>query len=98
MPVIEGPPALPIARTAPPVDDDAPLREAARALESTFLAEMLKAARFGEARDAFGGGVGEDQFTSFLVQAQATEMVAAGGIGLAESLFEALKDRRDGSV
>jgi hypothetical protein len=30
--------------------------------------------------------------------AQAEQMVEAGGIGLAESLFEALKERADGAV
>lgn len=73
---------------------DISLRAAAQKLEATFLAEMLKSAGMGETRDAFGGGAGEDQFSSFLVQAQAEEMVAAGGLGLAEALFEALKERQ----
>lgn len=77
---------------------DEKLFEAAQKLEATFLAEMLKSAGFGETRDAFGGGAGEDQFSSFLVQAQADRMVEAGGIGLAESLFEAMKVRADGAV
>lgn len=76
-------------------DRDAALRQAAQKLEASFLAEMLKSAGFGEARDAFGGGAGEDQFASFLVDAQAEKMVEAGGIGLAEALFNALKDRQD---
>lgn len=71
------------------------LREAARELEATFLAEMLKSAGFGEARESFGGGVGEEQFSSFLRQEQARAMVKTGGIGLAESLFAALKERAD---
>jgi len=74
---------------------DAALFEAAQQLESSFLEEMLKSAGFGAPRDAFGGGAGEDQFSSFLRQAQADEMVKAGGIGLAESLFDALKERAD---
>lgn len=72
-----------------------PLRDAAVELEATFLAEMLKAAGFSETPDSFGGGDGEDQFSSFLVQAQAREMARSGGIGLAESLFHALKERSD---
>lgn len=78
-----------------PGQRDAALREAAEKLEATFLAEMLKSAGLGETRGAYGGGAGEDQFSSFLVQAQAEEMVAAGGIGLAEALFDALKERQD---
>lgn len=75
--------------------EDQALWDAAQKLEAGFLTEMLKAAGFGKSRDAMGGGVGEDQFSSFLREAQATEMVRAGGIGLAESLFEALKEKTD---
>jgi len=71
---------------------DAELREAARELEASFLAEMLKSAGLGKTRDSFGGGAGEDQFSSLLVRAQATVMARAGGIGLAESIFQALKE------
>ncbi len=74
------------------------LRSAARALEASFLAEMLKAAGLGAPRESFGGGAGEEQFGSFLRNAQAELMVEKGGIGLAESLFEALKERADGAV
>ncbi|NCM95982.1 MAG: chemotaxis protein chel [Rhodobacterales bacterium] len=70
--------------------DPAPLRVQAQALEAAFLAEMLGYAGFGAARDSFGGGIGEDQFASFLRQEQATAIVGKGGIGLAESLFHAL--------
>ncbi|WP_245544285.1 rod-binding protein [Oceanicola granulosus] len=73
-----------------------PLRSAARKLEAVFLAEMLKATGSGAARGAFGGGVGEEQMASFLLEEQAREMVRSGGIGLSESLYEALRDRRDG--
>ena len=88
----------PVGPPAQTPDRDAPLRAAARALEASFLAEMLKSAGFGQARDAMGGGAGEDQFASFMVRAQAEKMAEAGGIGLAESLFEALKGRQDGTV
>ena len=71
------------------------LKSAARALETSFLAEMLKSAGFGEPRDAFGGGPGEDQFASFLRHEHAKAMVDAGGLGLAESLYHALKERSD---
>ncbi len=76
---------------------DQPLREAAQKLEASFLAEMLKAAGFGASREGFGGGAGEDQFSSFLVQEHAMAMVKAGGIGLSESIYEALKEQRDAS-
>lgn len=72
---------------------DQPLREAARELETTFLAEMLKSAKVGETPESFGGGEGENQFASFLRLEQARQMTEGGGIGLAESLFDALKER-----
>lgn len=74
---------------------DARLRSVAQRLETAFLAEMLRSAGVGQTPAGFGGGTGEDQFASFLREAQAAEMVRAGGIGLAESLFAALKERAD---
>lgn len=79
------PPPLPPVQSA--------LMRAAQELETTFLAEMLRAAGLGESRGGFGGGAGEDHFQSFLVREQARGMVAAGGIGLTDSLFAALADR-----
>ena len=81
--------------TAQRVKADDPLWQAAKQLEATFLAEMLKSAGLDQVSDGFGGGIGEEQFTSFLRQTQAEEMVEAGGIGLAESLFHAMKARMD---
>lgn len=75
--------------------NDARLLDAAQKLEATFLAEMLKSAGMGAQEGAFGGGIGEEQFTSFLRDAQAEAMVFAGGIGLAESLFNAMKAKLD---
>ncbi|WP_372835716.1 rod-binding protein [Puniceibacterium confluentis] len=74
---------------------DATLRDAAKELEAGFLAEMLAAAGLGKTSGAFGGGIGGDQFASFLRQEQARAMVANGGIGLAETIYNALKDRDD---
>lgn len=67
-----------------------PLMKAARALEGAFLSEMLKSAGFGKARDAFGGGAGEDQFASMLRDTQAKGLAEAGGIGLAEAIYQAM--------
>lgn len=89
-----------ISRPPVAVSQDAatsPLREAAVRLEATFLAEMLKAAGLGQTRDEFGGGSGEDQFATFLVQRQAEHIARAGGIGLAETFFNALKDTQNGT-
>ena len=77
---------------------DPALRLAAEKLEANFLAEMLKSTGLGEVSENFGGGAGEDQFGSFLRYEQAELMVKAGGIGLAQSLFEALKAQNDAAV
>jgi Rod binding domain-containing protein len=70
-----------------PVD---PLMVQARALEASFLSEMLAYAGMGKAQDALGGGIGEEQFASFLRQEQAERMVEKGGIGLAEKIFRSM--------
>lgn len=77
----------------PAASGDQALRAAAEAMEAQFLAEMLKSAGLGEARDGLGGGIGEEQFASFLRREQACELARNGGIGLAESIFNALKRR-----
>ena len=89
--------SLPLTGALPPPTQpyDAKLMQAAQKLEASFLAEMLKSAGYGEARDALGGGAGEEQFASFLVDAQAKQMVQAGGIGLAEHLYHSLKEREN---
>jgi Rod binding domain-containing protein len=71
------------------------LKQAARDLEAAFLSVMLKEAKFGMTPETMGGGVGEDQFASFLRDAHAKSLVDNGGIGLAEALFHALKGSPD---
>lgn len=86
------PPPAPTPTPAPKTD---PLRKQAQALEAAFLAEMLAYSGLDAQSEGFGGGIGEDQFGSFLREEQARLMVARGGIGLGESLFRALSERRD---
>lgn len=93
LPPISGAPAL-----GPPVQNDPPrsdkaLFEAAQALETNFLAEMLKSAGLGKTPEAFGGGAGEDQFASLLVREQAKAMTQKGGIGLAEIFYQTMKEK-----
>ncbi len=66
------------------------LHEAARAMEEMFLAEMLGHAGLGETSESFGGGAGEEAFSSLLTREQARLLTERGGIGLAERLFEAM--------
>lgn len=81
------------AVASPANPKDIALWKTAQKLEANFLAEMLKSSGLGAVSDSFGGGAGEEQFGSFLRHAQADLMVEAGGIGLAQSLFEALMDQ-----
>lgn len=74
------------------------LWKVAQDLEATFMAEMLKHAGLGAMQDDFNGGIGEEQFQSFLRQEQARAIAGQGGIGLTQSIFEALKDRADAPV
>ena len=74
------------------------LWDVAQKLEASFLSEMLKSAGLGQAPDSFGGGTGEEQFSSFLRDAQAKSMVKSGGIGLAHSIFESLKERDNAAL
>lgn len=68
----------------------AAMQKAAKGLEATFLAEMLKPMGAAEARESFGGGIGEQQFTTFLLEEEAKAMVSSGGIGLAEEIFKSM--------
>jgi len=86
------PAALP-CQPAADIGRDARLRDAAQRLEAGFLKEMLSASGLGHAPTAFGGGEGEDQFSSFLLDEQALRLSRSGGIGLAESIYESLKAR-----
>lgn len=86
----------PLAIGAPQPPKTNPLREKAAELETAFLAEMLGYAGLGAGRESFGGGIGEEQFSSFLRQEQAEAMVKAGGIGLTEVLFRAMAGENAG--
>lgn len=74
----------------PTESHESQLMAVAQSLEAAFLSEMLKSAGVGETPQEFGGGAGEDQFASFMREEQAKQMVQAGGIGLAQSMFDAM--------
>jgi Rod binding domain-containing protein len=63
------------------------LRKAAEDLEASFIAEMLRAAG---AEKTSGLGAEDSEFASFLLDARAREITRAGGLGLAEVLFESM--------
>lgn len=74
---------------------DPSLKALANSLEAQFLSEMLKASGVGKPRDTFGGGAGEDQFSSFLTQEYARAIVDVGGIGLSEAIYRSLVHMED---
>ena len=50
-----------------PVENPA-LAKVARELEASFLAQMLKSSGLGDPREPFGGGAGEDHYSTFLTK------------------------------
>jgi Rod binding domain-containing protein len=70
-------------------------RAAAEAFEASFLAEMLRYSGLNAMPDGFGGGAGEEAFGSLLTDEYARLIAARGGIGLAERVFEILKQRTE---
>lgn len=80
---------------APATHRQTPIKTAAREFEAVFLARMLQAAGAGQAAKAYGGGVGESQFASFLLDAQAQRIANSGGIGLAEMIIRSYAPPRD---
>ncbi len=71
------------SRTAPVAD----ITRTAQDFEAAILAELLKATGIDSPGTTFGGGIGEEQFSSFLLEARAQAMAARGGIGLAEMVL-----------
>ncbi|RWR45407.1 hypothetical protein EOW65_16340 [Sinirhodobacter ferrireducens] len=89
---------IPVAPSgATPAPTGQKLHAQAVQLEAAFLSEMLKCAQVGRPMESFGGGIGEEQFASFLRDAYSEKMAEKGGIGLAESIFHALT-RGQGNV
>ncbi len=84
------PPAAANPAPNPALDRRAVLMDKAKSLEAAFLSEMLSYAGLTGAEGEFSGGIGEDQFASFLRDTQARAIVDHGGIGLAEQLFQSL--------
>lgn len=77
----------PTHQILPPATPPKRLLAAARQFEASFLAKMLEAAGAAKPADSFGGGIGENQFASFLLDAQAQRISERGGIGIAEIII-----------
>ena len=86
------PASIPAQATVPSeTARDPRMWQAAKAMEASFLAEMLKSAGLDAAPGGVSAGPGQDQFATFLLEAQAERIVQAGGLGLAESIYESMK-------
>lgn len=70
---------------------DSELRAAAESFEASFLAEMLSYTGLNAVPAGFGGGAGEEAFAGLLTERHARLLVERGGIGLAERIFDILK-------
>jgi peptidoglycan hydrolase FlgJ len=81
------------AAASPANRADTEARDAAQAFEAAFLSEMLKYTGLNANPDSFGGGAGEEAFASLLTDEYAKLLAERGGIGLAEQIFEVLKQR-----
>lgn len=81
---------IPLVHSDPNAPKRAILMDRAKALEASFLSEMLSYAGLNAQTGSFSGGIGEEQFASFLRDEEAKSMVQHGGIGLAEKLFQSL--------
>ncbi len=68
----------------------------AQDLEATFLAQMLAHAKLGDQSGDFGGGPGAAHMQSFLIEAHASQITQAGGIGLSEHIYHAIVARMGG--
>lgn len=74
----------------------AQLREASEELEAAFLSEMLKSAGIGRPVSLFGGGIGEEQYSSFLRDEYARALAGTAKLGLAEVIFQSLTRKESG--
>lgn len=83
----------PRAKAEATIGPDAALRKTAQEFEAVFLAEMLKHTGINTAPEGFDGGYGEDAFSSLITEEYARILAGSGGIGLAEQIFESLKER-----
>lgn len=75
----------------PRPDPASAIERSAQEVEAQFLGQFLLAAGAGRPPDGFGGGIGEDQFASLLVNEHARSIAARGGMGLAEIMVRALQ-------
>ena len=74
-----------------PAVEMARIEETARDFEAMFITEMLRPMFEGiKTNDMFGGGKGEEIFSSMLIDEYGKNMAAAGTLGIADQVKEQL--------
>ncbi len=94
---IEGLPMPTTGSARDAVLTDTVARETAEAFEAAFLAEMLKHTGINRTPESAGGGAGEEAFASFLTDQYADVLARSGGLGIAEQIFNAIRQGKPGS-
>jgi peptidoglycan hydrolase FlgJ len=87
------PVALAVARPDATELHQEAVHKAAEAFEASFLAEMLRYTGVNTMPSGFGGGAGEEAFSSFLTEEYARLLAERGGMGIAEQVFGLLEQR-----
>lgn len=67
-------------------------------LEASFISEMLKSIGMEARSGEFNGGLGEQQFQSFLREQQAKLIAEKGGLGLASHFSNSIMDHNNESI
>ncbi len=84
---------FPPHEAVPSQSSEARLRQVSDEFETAFLSEMLKHSGVAKMPEGFGGGPGEEAFSSLLVKEYSELLVKSGGLGISETVFQTLVAR-----
>src|SRR5215471_211002 len=78
-----------VAQPEAPIDRHSKAYKAAQEFESVFLAQTVAQMHIGVTADGpFDGGFAEETYRSLLYQEVGRQMAAAGGVGIAASVYQ----------
>lgn len=87
------------ATPRPGITDPAAARRTAQAFEAQALGALLQPMFAGlETKGFFGGGAAEAQWRPMLVDAIATDLARAGGLGIADSVLREITRMTEGTA
>ena len=85
--------------TTPALSEEARLRQASRDLEGVFVEQLFKAMRETVPENSlFGGGAGEEMFTSMMDSHLATQVPEQWESGMGEALYRQLRAALGGTT